>query len=292
MCYRSDFMLLSEVWDLYEVDRSLEGYSKNTLNSYKLQHRLFVEWYGDKDINKVTDQDIKNYLAKDAKRLKPASIAFRMKYFRSLWRYAVDEGIVRKNPASRLRDPKQPKRIPKYMDMEEIEMLRISCETTFENALLEVFFATGCRIGELYQANRDVINWADKSMTIIGKGDKERTVFFDTRCAIWLKKYLNERDDNNVALFVTERRYKSEGNQPRRISKDGMRWTLNRIAKRAGIENVYPHRLRHSFAMHMLKNGAPLEVIQQFLGHANLDTTRIYADHNTEMRRELYRKYF
>jgi len=285
-------MLLSKVWELYETDKMLEGYSKNTLDSYRLQHRLFTEHHGDVDINDVTYEDIKAYLAKDAKRLKPASVAFRMKYFRSLWRYAVDEGIVTENPASRLRDPKLPKRIPKYMDQEEIEMLRIACKTTMENALLEVFFASGCRIGEIYSANKNIVNWADKSMTIIGKGDKERTVFFDTRCAIWLRKYLNERDDNDIALFVTERRYKANGNQPRRMSKDGMRWTLNRIAKRAGIDSVYPHRLRHSFAMHMLKNGAPLEVIQQFLGHANLDTTRIYADHNTEMRRELYRKYF
>lgn len=285
-------MLLSEVWELYETDKRLEGYSKHTIKSYKLQHKLFVEHQGDIDINNVTYPMIKAYLAKDAKRLKPASIAFRMKYFRSVWRYAVDEGIISENPASRLRDPKQPKRIPKDMDEEQIEMLRIACESPLENALLETFFASGCRIGEIYSANRNIVDWTNRTMAIIGKGDKERTVFFDTRCAIWLKKYLSERNDNNMALFVTERRYKAEGNQPRRMSKDGIRWTLNRIAKRAGVENVYPHRLRHSFAMHMLRNGAPLEIIQQFLGHANLDTTRIYADHNTEMRRELYRKYF
>lgn len=285
-------MLLSTIWERYENDKRLEGYSKYTIESYQLQHRLFVEYQGDVDIEVISYQTMKEYLAKDVKRLKPSSIAFRMKYFRSVWRYAVDEGFISENPASRLRDPKQPKRIPKDMDAEQIELLRIACETTFENALLETFFASGCRIGEIHQANRNVINWADRTMTIIGKGDRERTVFFDVRCAIWLKKYFNERNDNNMALFVTERKYESEGGQPRRMSKDGMRWTLNRIAKRAGIENVYPHRLRHSFAMHMLRNGAPLEVIQQFMGHANLDTTRIYSDYNTEMKQQLYRKYF
>src|SRR5699024_9947784 len=124
-------MLLSKVWELYEVDKSLEGYSKNTLDSYKLQHRLFTEWAGDISINDVTYNIIKDYLSKDAKRLAPASIAFRMKFFRSLWRYAVDEGITSENPASRLRNPKQPERVPKYMDDEEIEMLRIGCKTPF-----------------------------------------------------------------------------------------------------------------------------------------------------------------
>lgn len=285
-------MLLSEVWSMYKSDKQLEGYSPHTLKAYELQHRLFLRHQGDMDIEDVDYKMMKAYLVKAAEHLKPASIAFRMKYFRSIWRYAVDEGIISNNPASRLRDPKQPKRVPKDMDAEQIEVLRIACETPLENALLETFFASGCRIGEIHQANRNIVNWTDRSMTIIGKGDKERAVFFDVRCAVWLKKYLSKRNDNNMALFVTERRYKSEGGQPRRMSKDGMRWTLNRIAKRAGIENVYPHRLRHSFAMHMLKNGAPLEVIQQFLGHANLDTTRIYADHNREMQQQMYRKYF
>lgn len=285
-------MLLSEVWKLYKSDKQLEGYSPHTIKSYQLQHNLFIRHQGDIDIQDVTYEMIKRYLAKDVERLKPSSISFRMKYFRSIWRYAIDEGYITENPASRLRDPKQPKRIPKDMDPEQIEMLRIACETSLENALLETFFASGCRISEIYQANRNIINFSDKTMVIIGKGDKERTVFFDVRCAVWLKKYLNERNDNNMALFVTERRYESEGGQPRRMSKDGMRWTLNRIAKRAGIDNVYPHRLRHSFAMHMLKNGAPLEIIQQFLGHASLDTTRIYSDYNTEMKQQMYRKYF
>jgi len=285
-------MRLSEVWSLYKADKQLEGYSSHTLKGYELQHNLFLEHVGDLDISSITYQTMKDYLAKDAHRLKPASIAFRMKYFRSVWRYAVDEGIVRENPASRLRDPKMPKRIPKDMDPEQIEMLRIACNTTLEHALLETFFASGCRIGELHQANRNIVDFSNRTMTIIGKGDKERTVFFDVRCAVWLKKYLNERNDNNMALFVTERKFKANGNQPRRMSKDQMRWVLNRIAKRAGIENVYPHRLRHTFAMHLLRNGAPLEVIQQFMGHTSLETTRIYSDYNTEMKKQLYAKYF
>lgn len=285
-------MILSQVWELYEADRTLEGYSEHTIEAYRLQHRLFTEHQGDISIKTITYEAIKKYLAKDALRLKPASIAFRMKFFRSLWRYAVDEGIISENPASRLRDPKQPKRKPRDMSDVEIELLRMGCKTPLENALLEIFFASGCRIGEIHQTNLDAIDWSAKAITIIGKGDKERKVYFDVRCSIWLTEYLNSRTDQEESLFVTERSYKSNGGQPRRMSKDQMRWILNRIAKRAGVEDVHPHRLRHSFAMHMLRNGAPLEAIQAFLGHSSIDTTRIYADHDNVMKRELYKKYF
>ncbi len=285
-------MLLSEVWALYKSDKQLEGYSPYTLKSYELQYNLFFKYQGDIKIKDIDYKIMKDYLARDADRLKPASISFRMKFFRSLWRYAVDEGIIPNNPAAKLRDPKQLQRMPKDMDAEQIELLRIACETTLENALLETFFATGCRIGELQKANKDVIDWTDKTIIIIGKGNKERDAFFDIRCAIWLKKYLNERNDNDVSLFVTERRYKENNGQPRRMSKDQMRWILKRIAKRAGVKNVYPHRLRHSFAMHLLRNNAPLEVIQQFLGHADINTTRIYADYDSEMKSRLYKQYF
>lgn len=285
-------MLLSEVWNIYKSDKQLEGYSPVTLKGYELQHNLFLRHQGDIDINEVDYGIMKSYLAKDVNRLKPSSISFRMKYFRSVWRYAIDEGFISSNPASRLRDPKMPKRIPKAMSAEEIELLRISCETTLENALLETFFASGCRVGEIYQANRNIIDWTNQSMTIIGKGDKEREVYFDVRCAVWMKKYLNTRKDNDMALFVTERKFKSDGGQPRRMSKDQMRWALRRIAKRAGIDKIYPHKLRHSFAMHMLRNGAPMEAIQAFLGHASISTTRVYADYDSEMRRQMYKKYF
>lgn len=285
-------MLLSEVWERYKADKQLEGYSPHTLKSYGLQHKLFIRHQGDIDIKDVDYGTMKSYLAKDVERLKANSIMFRMKYFRSLWRYAIDEGFISVNPASRLRDPKTPDRIPKAMNEEEIELLRISCETPLENALLETFFASGCRISELQQANRNIVDWTKKSMHIMGKGSKEREVYFDVRCAIWLKKYMNSRDDNNMALFVTDRKYKSEGCQPRRLSKDGMRWILKRIAKRAGINEIYPHKLRHSFAMHMLRSGAPMEAIQSFLGHANISTTRVYADYDSEMKRQIYRKYF
>ena len=254
-------MKLSELWKIYKSNKILEGYSGYTLKSYELQHNLFLRHQGDMFIKDITHDTIKSYLAKDVERLKPSSIFFRMKYFRSIFRHAMDEGYIMKNPAQRLINPEIPHRIPKAMNEEEIEMLRIACESPLENALIETIFASGCRIGEIHQANKSTVNIDNQSMTIIGKGDREREVYFGVRCAIWLKKYLKDRSDKEIALFVTERRFKTNCGQPRRMSKDQIRWVLKRVAKRADIDNLYPHKLRHSFAMHMLRKGAPIEVI-------------------------------
>jgi site-specific recombinase XerD len=129
---------------------------------------------------------------------------------------------------------------------------------------------TGCRIGEIIKLNRDDINFHSQSVIAQRKGDKEREVYFNVRCDIWLKRYLEERKDNDPALFVTERR------KQHRMSIDLMRYIIKRISKRAGInKSIHPHQLRHSYATHMMNNGAPLDVIQSLLGHEKSETTRV-----------------
>ena len=132
-------------------------------------------------------------------------------------------------------------------------------------------FSTGCRIGEIVSLDRARINWSNRSAIIRGKGDKEREVYFNIRCQIWLKRYLDNREDRDTAIFVTER-------DPHRMSIAQMRYIIKRISNRASInKDIHPHQLRHSYATHLLNNGAPLDVIQSLLGHEKSETTRIYA---------------
>lgn len=280
-------MLLSEAWELFESERRLQGFSPHTLKAYGIQKNLLIRHIGDVPIQEVTTHILKHYLSKAAKHLKPSSVDHRIRYIKSFFRWAHDEGFIKINPAASIKRPKLPKRIPKTLTEEDIEFLRESCKTPLENALFEFMFATGCRIGEIHRLNRNTINWEDRSAIVRGKGDKEREVYFNIRCVIWLKKYLKQRTDTDVALFVTERR------PIRRMSIAQIRWVIKRIAKRSGIEkNIYPHRLRHTFATHLLNNDAPIELIQSYLGHSKLETTRVYAELSGERRRELYRKYF
>ncbi len=212
----------------------------------------------------------------------------RIRFIRAFFRWATDEGYTGHNPAAKLREPRLGSRVPKALSEEDTEMLREACQTPLEHALVEFLYTSGCRISEVQRLNKDAIDWDGRSCIVLGKGNKEREVYFNTKCFIWLKKYIEKRTDNNEALFVTER-------APHRMGVDEMRYIIKRVAKRSEIDenvNIYPHKLRHSYATHLLNNGAPMEGIQTLLGHAKIETTKLYADLSGPKRKEIYKRYF
>ncbi|WP_318837531.1 tyrosine-type recombinase/integrase [Psychrobacillus glaciei] len=148
-----------------------------------------------------------------------------------------------------------------------------------ERAIFEFMFSTGCRIGELVALEKNHINWSNQSAIVRVKGDKERVVYFNIRCDIWLKRYIESLNDNNPAIFVTAR-------QPHKMSVAQMRYIIKRISNRAEIiKEIHPHQLRHSYATHLLYNGAPIEIIQRLMGHEKSATTRIYAQLSGRLRK-------
>ncbi|MGF6949024.1 integrase/recombinase XerD [Neobacillus sp. B4I6] len=279
-------MLLSKAWETYESDKRIEGFSQQTLKAYRLQALLLIRYFEDVKLETITTIQLKEYLAKSSENLKPSSLAHRIRFMKSLFRWSHEEGHILKNPAAKIKEPKVGKRIPKFLTESEIEHLREACNTQMEKALFEFMFSTGCRIGEIVSLEKNRINWSNRSAIVCGKGDKEREVYFNIRCEIWLKRYLDNRQDNDPAIFVTER-YRH------RMSIAQMRYIIKRISNRSGINKViHPHQLRHSYATHLLNNGAPLDVIQSLLGHEKSETTKIYAQLSGSLRQELYRKYF
>ncbi|WP_340003756.1 tyrosine-type recombinase/integrase [Paenibacillus sp. FSL K6-0276] len=280
-------MYLSELWKLYEVDKRIQGFSPYTLKAYTLQLKMLVGELGDLEIEEITLLELKEYLARQSGRLKPSSLGHRIRFVRSLFRFAYEEGYLTKNPSLKLREPKMDKRIPKFLIEEDVIHLKISCLSHRERALLEFLYSSGCRVGEVQKINIEDLNWENCSAIVNGKGSKQREVYFTTECKVWLKKYLKCREDSCKALFVTET------HPTRRMTIPTIRWALKRIANRGEIEaNVYPHRIRHTYACQLLDNGAPLEFIQGMLGHEKASTTQIYAQLRGERRRELYRRYF
>ncbi|MGZ4159485.1 MAG: tyrosine-type recombinase/integrase [Neobacillus sp.] len=279
-------MLLSKAWETYESDKRIEGFSPQTLKAYRLQSTLLIRYFKDVQLDTITTVQLKKYLAKSSETLKPSSLAHRIRFIKSLFRWSHEEGNISKNPAAKLKEPKAGKRIPKFLTEFEIEHLREACSSPMEKSLFEFMFSTGCRIGEIVSLEKNRINWSNRSAIVRGKGDKEREVYFNIRSEIWLKRYLDQRQDADPAIFVTER-------YPHRMSIAQMRHIIKRISNRAQInKTIHPHQLRHSYATHLLNNGAPLEVIQSLLGHEKSETTRIYAQLSGSLRQELYRKYF
>jgi integrase/recombinase XerD len=186
-------LLLSKAWELYESDKRIEGFSPQTLKAYKLQSKLLIQYFRDVNIESLTIDQLKEYLAKSSEHLKPSSLSHRIRFIKSIFRWSHEEGYIPKNPAARIKEPKQGKRIPKFLTEREIEHLRESCFTPMEKSLFEFMFSTGCRIGEIVSLDKNGINWSNRSAIVLGKGDKEREVYFNIRSEIWLKRYLDLR---------------------------------------------------------------------------------------------------
>jgi integrase/recombinase XerD len=279
-------MLLTEAWRLYATDKQIEGFSPNTLRGYKIQFNLLLRHFGDIDLDEITLPALKTYLIEKGGHLKPSSLGGRIRAIRAFFRWANEEGYCSGNPARKLKEPKLGKPLPKALSEEDTVVLEEGCNSPVEHALVEFIYSTGCRAGEVHRLNRNAINWDNRSCIVLGKGNKEREVYFSIKAAIWLKKYLKSRKDSDVALFVTER-------APHRLSIDMIRYVVKRIARNSEVEaNVYPHKLRHSFATHLLNNGAPLEGIQTLLGHTRIETTMIYAQLSGPRRKEIHTKSF
>ncbi|NRF95626.1 tyrosine-type recombinase/integrase [Paenibacillus frigoriresistens] len=280
-------MNLKDLWMLYEADKRILGFSSHTLKAYSLQLKMLVLELGDLELEEISLIILKDYLSRVSEKLKPSSLGHRIRFVRSLFRFAFEEGHLTRNPSIKLREPKMDKRIPKFLIEEDVIHLKISCRSHREHALLEFLYCTGCRVGEVQKINLEDINWENCSAIVNGKGSKQREVYFTTECKVWLKRYLESRNDTCKALFVTET------NPIRRLTIPTIRWSLKKLAKRSDITaNVYPHRFRHTYACQLLDNGAPLDFIQGMLGHEKASTTQIYAQLRGERRRELYRRYF
>ena len=168
-----------------------------------------------------------------------------------------------------------------------MELLRDSCKTDLEHALIEFLFATGCRVGELYRLNKSDINFERHSAIVDGKGRKQREVYFGARASIWLKRYFDSRKDEETALFATI-------NKPyKRMAIYQIQRHLKKVAERCNLEHkVHPHVLRHTFATSVLNNGAPLHTVQDLLGHDKPSTTLLYTSVSGEARRQAYDRYF
>lgn len=138
-------------------------------------------------MNEFNTDRLKEYLIRSGDHLKPSSLGHRVRFVKSLFRLSHEEGYILKNPAAELKEPKLGKRLPNFLSELEIEHLRVACQTMMEKALFEFMYLTCSRIGEVVKLNRKYIDFQTNSVIVQEKGDKEREVYFNTRCSIWLK---------------------------------------------------------------------------------------------------------
>ncbi len=278
---------------------SERNYSPHTIRSYRVDLRQFQEFLDmfELDVFQVERADVRMYLGELKRRgCRKTTLARKLASLKSFYRYLKRTRKMDRNPAALVSSPRLEKPLPKFLTTDEVSRLFSVIETdTFlgvrNRAMVELFYACGMRIAELVSLTMKQLDLDNQLIRVLGKGGKERIIPFGTPAKKWLKRYIGERrhflvDKGNMGescIFVNK-----DGNG---ISDRAVRMIVDRVlylaADRHGLS---PHSLRHSFATHMLDNGADLRAIQELLGHASLATTERYTHITHERLLQIYRK--
>jgi integrase/recombinase XerD len=272
------------------------GLSPNTLIAYKSDlEKLhnFATGIG-KDVVSLEREDLVKFTQHLHKTgLEPRSIARALVTTRNLFKFLLLDGLLKRDPSSNLETPKSWQSLPKILSVDEVERLLSSPDVTIDpglrdKAMLEILYATGLRVSELVTLKVSDVNLDVGFLLTMGKGSKERTVPLGQSAISWTRKYLAARPrlqagKNSTLLFITEKGLP--------ITRQSFWKLIVSYGEKSRIGHISPHLLRHSFATHLLENGADLRSVQMMLGHSDISTTQIYTHITNERLREIYKKF-
>lgn len=278
---------MSDKINLFISAKRMEGLSHNTIIGYERELSIFDDFVK-KPAVMISTPDIRNYLS-SRENLKVGTIQKKLSIIRTFFSWLVDEEALIRNPANKIKGLKQPKRLPKSMTTTELEMMREGCRDYRDRAILEVMYSTGCRLSEISSMKERDIDWNTGSIVIIGKGNKERIVYLNSRAKFYLKHYIKEKRENEddcEYLFTTTRR------PWRQLQNKSIQDLIKKIAQKAGIDrNVHPHMLRHTMATLAMDSGIELGDLQQLLGHESANTTLRYISVNENRKRQAHKRF-
>ncbi|WP_422443862.1 site-specific tyrosine recombinase XerD [Thermoanaerobacterium sp. DL9XJH110] len=285
--------LVLEFLDFLSVER---GLSRNTIDAYRRDLRSYINFLKLQkinDINHTTRTVIVSYLLLMQKKGKASSsISRACAAIKSFYHFLVRERRIKEDPTINLDTPKLEKRLPRVLTVGEVEDLLNQPDVTNlwglrDKALLELLYATGIRVSELISIRVEDVNLEMGFLRCFGKGSKERIVPIGSVALNYLERYINEarkqlvKDKETNILFINHR---GEG-----LTRQGFWKIIKKYARQAGInKEITPHTLRHSFATHLLENGADLRAVQEMLGHADISTTQIYTHITRSRIKEVY----
>ena len=269
--------------DTFVASIRLEGKSENTISQYVDAINYLLDEVN-KNIPNITTNDVRFHLANyQAKHhVSNVTVDNRRRYLSAFFKWCTLEEIITKNPMIRIGRIKNKYVNKKPFTDEDTERLKDKCETVEDRAILEFLLSTGCRVSEVAGVNLQDIDFQNGECTVLGKGNKERTVYISERAMYHIKNYIKSRTDNSLPLFLNER--------GKRMSKECIRLRLHKIGSAAHVDNVHPHRCRRTMASDLARKGVPIQYIQQILGHEKLDTTMIYCSCDKNKVRNEYNK--
>ncbi len=252
--------------------KRIEGCSEKTLKYYDSTIQAMLNSIG-KGIKYIVTDDIRCYLTEYQTEKKSSKVTIDniRRILSSFFSWLEDEDYILKSPVRRIHKVKTGMNIKETYSDEALELMRDNCTELRDLAMIDMLASTGMRVGEMVLLNRNDIDFNERECVVFGKGEKERIVYFDARTKIHLQNYLDNRADDNPALFVS---LQSPHN---RMNIGGIEVRLRQLGKRLGLNKVHPHKFRRTLATMAIDKGMPIEQLQQLLGHRRIDTTLQYA---------------
>ena len=286
-----NFLYISDFLSYLELELN---YSDNTVNSYGNDLNKVDSYFNGKDMLKLTTSEINKYI-KSISFLAPATISHNISTLKSFYLYYIKIGKLTSSPAEAIKLPKLGTHLPTYLTIDEVNnLLDIEVSDPFQarnKAILELMYATGLRISEVVSLEFKNIDFDDCIVRVMGKGSKERIVPINDVALKYLKMYINDYRPELVKGTINN--YLFLNNHGNVITRQGIFKMIKKYALEKGIKKeIGPHTLRHTFATHLLENGADLRIIQELLGHSDISTTQIYTHLTNETLHNEYKKYF
>mgnify|MGYP004568771789 CR=1 FL=1 len=276
------YQIIGEYLEYLELEK---GLSQNTIDAYRRDLSDFAQ--GVEDIHSIDRTTINSYVRTLRERkLAPTSVIRKIASLRGFFKWATSVGVLEKNPAATLEQPKTPQRLPKVVSVKEIEEMLHNNLTPLELVMMELLYSCGLRVSELVNLKVNDIDLSSKYVRCFGKGSKERIIPIGDKAKKTVKEYLPTRE-------LTLKKY-NLNTKNLLIRENGSMVTRQEVYNFIHAQgklihkNISPHTLRHSFATHLLENGADLRVVQELLGHSDVSTTQLYTHISKKRLKEVY----
>ena len=271
---------------LFLTSKRIEGCSDKTISYYESTISKMHEYIGKKAPNITTD-DLRGYLSyyQTERKASKVTIDNIRRILSSYYSWLEDEDFILKSPVRRIHKIKTTKVVKDTYSDEDLELMRDNCSCLRDLAIIDMLASTGMRVGELVKLNREDVNFNERECVVLGKGDKERLVYFDARTKLHLQNYLESRSDDYCGLFVTL------NNPVSRLTINAVEVSWRELGRELGLTKVHPHKFRRTLATTAIDKGMPIEQVQTLLGHQKIDTTMQYAMVKQQNVKISHRKY-
>lgn len=276
--------ILAEYLDFLEIEK---GLSKNTLEAYRRDLSNFFDFCNDIDISKIQRTQINSYIRNlHEKKYSPTSIMRKIASLRGFFKWACANEKTKSNPTLTLEQPKIPQKLPKVMTAEEINSILNQDLSKLHRVIIELLYGCGLRVSELVNLKINDYDLNGKYLECTGKGSKDRIVPLGKKAISAIKNYLPERE-YNLQKYNLQSKQLLINEKGKQVTRQEVYTFIHEQGKKLH-KAISPHTLRHTFATHLLENGADLRVVQELLGHSDVSTTQLYTHISKKRLKEVY----